>query len=40
MTVDGLQFPADVEAEGAGQKVKIKTTKVTVNSGVTDADFK
>lgn len=40
MAVDGLQFPADVEAEGAGQKVTIKTTKITVNSGVSDADFK
>lgn len=40
MTVDGLQFPAEVEAEGAGQKVNIKTTKIVINSGVTDADFK
>lgn len=40
MTVDGIQFPADVDAEGGGQKMNIKTTKVVVNSGVTDADFK
>ncbi|MCA6069008.1 hypothetical protein JI747_017720 [Chryseobacterium sp. RG1] len=40
MTVDGIQFPADIEAEGGGQKVAIKTTKVVLNSGVTDADFK
>lgn len=40
MIVDGLQFPAEVEAEGAGQKVNIKTTKIVLNSGVTDADFK
>lgn len=40
MTVDGLQFPAEVEAEGAGQKMTVKTTKVVINSGVTDADFK
>ena len=40
MTVDGLQFPAEIEAEGAGQKVNIKTTKIVINSGVTDADFK
>lgn len=40
MTVDGIKFPSDIEAEGNGQKVVIKTTKVTVNSGVTDGDFK
>lgn len=40
MTVDGLKFPAEVEAEGGGQKVEIKTTKIVINSGVTDADFK
>jgi hypothetical protein len=40
MTVDGLQFPSEVDAEGGGQKVNIKTTKLVINSGVTDADFK
>jgi len=40
MTVDGIKFPQEIEAEGGGQKVVIKTTKVTVNSGVSDADFK
>ena len=39
LTVDGIKFPGDIEAEGNGQKVSIKTTKVTINSGVTDADF-
>lgn len=39
ITVDGIKFPEQIEAEGGGQKVIIKTTKVTVNSGVTDADF-
>lgn len=40
MTVDGIKFPQEIDAEGGGQKVNIKTTKVTINSGVTDADFK
>ncbi|WP_415328757.1 hypothetical protein [Chryseobacterium sp. MMS23-Vi53] len=40
MTVDGIKFPQEIEAEGNGQKVTIKTTKVTINSGVSDADFK
>ncbi|PKF74222.1 hypothetical protein [Chryseobacterium sp. PMSZPI] len=40
MTVDGVQFPAEVDAESAGQKINIKTTKIVINSGVTDADFK
>lgn len=40
MTVDGVKFPQEIEAEGGGQKVTIKTTKVTINSGVSDADFK
>ncbi|KQT23982.1 hypothetical protein ASG22_08130 [Chryseobacterium sp. Leaf405] len=40
MTVDGIKFPQEIEAEGGGQKVNIKTTKVTINSGVTEADFK
>lgn len=40
MTVDGLKFPAEIHAEGGGQQVVIKTTKVVINSGVSDADFK
>lgn len=40
MTVDGIKFPELIEAEGGGQKVTIKTNKVTLNSGVSDADFK
>lgn len=40
LTVDGIKFPQEVEAEAKGQKVSIKTTKVVVNSGVSDADFK
>lgn len=40
MTVDGIKFPSEIDAEGGGQKITIKTTKVVLNSGVTDADFK
>lgn len=40
MTVDGIKFPGEIEANGGGQTVNIKTTKVVINSGVTDADFK
>lgn len=40
ITVDGIKFPELIEAEGNGQKVTIKTNKVTLNSGVSDADFK
>ncbi len=40
MTVDGIKFPQEIQAEGNGQKLTIKTTKVTINSGVTDVDFK
>lgn len=40
MTVDGIKFPEYIEAEGNGQKVSIKTTKITLNSGVSDDDFK
>jgi len=40
MTVDGVKFPSLIEAEGNGQNVVIKTSKILVNSGVTDADFK
>ncbi|MCU7618024.1 hypothetical protein NZ698_12510 [Chryseobacterium sp. PBS4-4] len=40
ITVDGIKFPELIEAEGGGQKVTIKTNKVTLNSGVSDADFK
>ncbi|MBW8524374.1 hypothetical protein K0U91_09875 [Chryseobacterium chendengshani] len=40
MTVDGIKFPELIEAEGGGQKATIKTTKVTLNSGVSEADFK
>ncbi len=40
MNVDGIKFPQEIEAEGNGQKVTIKTVKVTMNSGVTDEDFK
>lgn len=39
MTVDGIKFPEQVDVEGK-RKVTIKTTKVTLNSGVSDADFK
>jgi len=40
MTADGIKFPQEVQAEGNGQKLTIKTTKVIINSGVSDADFK
>ncbi|WP_185208502.1 hypothetical protein [Chryseobacterium sp. C3] len=40
LTVDGIKFPSLIEAQGGGQTMTIKTTKVTINSGVTDADFK
>ncbi|WP_144281136.1 hypothetical protein [Chryseobacterium echinoideorum] len=40
ITIDGVKFPELIEAEGGGQKVAIKTIKVTLNSGVSDADFK
>lgn len=39
ITVDGVKFPEVIEAEGGGQKLIIKTTKVTVNSAVNDSDF-
>ncbi len=40
MTADGIKFPQEIQAEGNGQKLTIKTTKVIINSGVSDADFK
>lgn len=40
MTVDGIKFPGEIDASGGGQNVSIKTTKVVINSGVSDADFK
>lgn len=40
MTVEGLKFPSEIDIEGKGQKVTVKTTKVVLNSGVSDADFK
>lgn len=40
MTVDEIKFPQEIEAEGNGQKITIKTTKVAINSGVSDEDFK
>ncbi len=39
MTVDGIKFPELIEAEGGGQKVTIKTNKITLNSGVSEADL-
>lgn len=40
MTVDGVQLPAEMEVVAGPQTISIKTTKVVINSGVTDADFK
>lgn len=37
--VDGLKFPEQMEAEGNGQNIVVKTSKITVNSGVSEADF-
>lgn len=37
--VDGLKFPEVLEAEGNGQNIVVKTSKITINSGVTEADF-
>ena len=39
MTVEGIKFPELIEAEGSGQKVSIKTNKITLNSGVSETDF-
>ena len=40
ITVEGLKFPSEVDIDGNGQKVTIKTTKVVLNAPVSDADFK
>ena len=40
MTVDGIKFPQEIDAEGNGQQINIKTIKVIINSGVTEGDFK
>lgn len=40
MTVEGIKFPSEVDIDGKGQKVTIKTTKVVLNTGVSDASFK
>ncbi|KQT16327.1 hypothetical protein ASG31_12480 [Chryseobacterium sp. Leaf404] len=40
MTVEGIKFPELVEADRKGQTISIKTTKIILNSGVSDADFK
>lgn len=40
VTVDGIKFPQEIEAEGNGQKVIIKSTKISLNSDVSDVDFK
>lgn len=40
MTVEGMKFPSDVEFEGNGQKVTIKTTKITINPVISDSEFK
>lgn len=38
--VDGLKFPEELETQAMGNIVTIKTTKIVLNSGVSDADFK
>ncbi|KFE98290.1 hypothetical protein [Chryseobacterium luteum] len=40
MTVEGIKFPSEVDIDGKGQKVTVKTTKVVLNTGVSDASFK
>lgn len=40
MTVEGIKFPELIEAEGDGQMVILKTNKIIINAGVTEADFK
>lgn len=40
ITVDGIKFASEIEANGQGQTMTVKTSKITLNSGVTDADFK
>ena len=40
LTVDGIKFPEVIEAKGGDQVMTVKTTKVVINSGVTDDDFK
>ncbi|MGG5208669.1 hypothetical protein ACQWU4_06945 [Chryseobacterium sp. MIQD13] len=40
MTVEGIKFPSEVDIQGQGQKVTVKTTKVVLNTGASDADFK
>ncbi|MBD8084048.1 hypothetical protein [Chryseobacterium caseinilyticum] len=39
MTVEGIKFPEEIEAKGSKQNVTIKTNKIVLNSGVSDADF-
>lgn len=38
--VDGLKFVEELEMNGNGQNVAVKTNKITLNSGVSEADFK
>lgn len=38
--VDGLKFVGELEMNGNGQNIVVKTNNITLNSGVSDADFK
>lgn len=40
MTVDGIKFPVVTQTEVQGMEMEMKFTKILVNSGVTEADFK
>jgi hypothetical protein len=40
ITAEGIKFPSEVDIDGKGQKVTIKTTKVALNTVTSDADFK
>lgn len=40
ITVDGMKFPSEMTTEAQGMEVEITTTKVIINQGVTEEDFK
>ena len=40
ITQEGIKFPGTTEIKAQGQEIVMKNTKVTLNSGVTEADFK
>lgn len=40
ITQDGIKFPGTTEIKAQGQDIIMKNTKITLNSGVSDSDFK